>query len=310
MYPEAVESVCTCIYLERVERAEVDRDESQPDDAGGVHGKADKLAFVKVLGYLPGLDCVHRADDDQEDVVDQRHQEGDVIAGALEYDDRLTAVRVVQAGAGVLYQQPDGGKEHLHGNQHAGHDNLRLGADKGWPLGRASRTLKYPWDAIGLNEQRGIHNGETETNAEALCAARHRRGRCQQHERHDVADDAPGEQHVAQLPPGRHHHGRVVEHGEEDDDEDGAADAQAGQRHGEDGVDGAPGHVLHLQLEAARLVGVRPPALGARLASLLVADVLPGVALGADPAALLALLDVLDLALLTRLTAPRPATSR
>ena len=50
------------LYLIRVAGAEVERDEGEPDDAGGVHGEPDELRLVEVLGNLPGLngvDCAH-----------------------------------------------------------------------------------------------------------------------------------------------------------------------------------------------------------------------------------------------------------
>ena len=58
-------------------RAEVDWDEGQPDDAGGVHGEADELGLVEGLGDLAGKDSVHGADDDKQDGVG----EGDHVAG-------------------------------------------------------------------------------------------------------------------------------------------------------------------------------------------------------------------------------------
>ena len=50
-------------------RAEVDGDEGEPDDAGGVHGEADELGLVKGLGDLAGQDGVDSADDDQQDRI-------------------------------------------------------------------------------------------------------------------------------------------------------------------------------------------------------------------------------------------------
>ena len=186
---------------EGVERAEVDRDEGQPDDAGGVHGEADELALVKVLRDLPGLDGVHGADDDEEDVVDEGDEEGEVLAGTLEDDDGLAVVWCVEARAGRLHQKPDGGEQHLDDDQDARHHDLRLGADEGRPLGRAPRALEYPGDAVGLDEQGRVHHREAEAHAEALRRTGHHRGRGQQDEGHDVTDDATGQQHVAELAP-------------------------------------------------------------------------------------------------------------
>ena len=59
-------------HLMRVGRAEVERDEGEPDDAGGVHCEPDKLRLVEVLGDLPGLDGVNCADGDEDHAVDLR----------------------------------------------------------------------------------------------------------------------------------------------------------------------------------------------------------------------------------------------
>jgi len=62
-------------------RAEVDGNESEPDDARGVHGKTDVLRLVEVLRNLARLDRVHGAHDNQEHVVDKRQQEPLVLRG-------------------------------------------------------------------------------------------------------------------------------------------------------------------------------------------------------------------------------------
>jgi len=61
--------------LEGVVGAEVDGNEAEPDDARRVHGEADVSRLVEVLRDLARLDRVHRADDDQQHVVDERHEE-------------------------------------------------------------------------------------------------------------------------------------------------------------------------------------------------------------------------------------------
>lgn len=43
--------------------------ESQPDDAGGVHGEPDELGLVKVLGAFAGLEGIDRAEDNEDAVV-------------------------------------------------------------------------------------------------------------------------------------------------------------------------------------------------------------------------------------------------
>ena len=61
--------------LESIVCAEVDGNESEPDDTRGVHGEADVLGLVEVLGNLARLDRVHGTHHDQEHVVDERQQE-------------------------------------------------------------------------------------------------------------------------------------------------------------------------------------------------------------------------------------------
>ena len=49
--------------------SEVEGDEGQPYDAGGVHGEPDELRLIEVLRHLPGLDGVDCADRDENHVV-------------------------------------------------------------------------------------------------------------------------------------------------------------------------------------------------------------------------------------------------
>ena len=50
-------------------RAEVDGDEGEPDDAGGVHGEADELGLVEGLGDFARQYGVDGADDNQQDGI-------------------------------------------------------------------------------------------------------------------------------------------------------------------------------------------------------------------------------------------------
>lgn len=49
----------------RLRRSEENRDESEPNDARGVHGEADGLGLVEGLGHPSRLYGVHRARDHQ-----------------------------------------------------------------------------------------------------------------------------------------------------------------------------------------------------------------------------------------------------
>lgn len=56
-------------------RAKENGHERQPHDAGGVHGKADRLSFIEGLGHTPALDGVDGAGDHQHDAVAQTTDE-------------------------------------------------------------------------------------------------------------------------------------------------------------------------------------------------------------------------------------------
>ena len=57
--------------------AEEDGDEGEPDDAGAVHGEADVLGLVEVLGDLARLEGVPRAQEDEDHVVAQAEQDAE-----------------------------------------------------------------------------------------------------------------------------------------------------------------------------------------------------------------------------------------
>jgi len=48
--------------------AEMQYDECDPDDASGVHGKADKLGFVEVFWNIARLERVQRAHGNQQQI--------------------------------------------------------------------------------------------------------------------------------------------------------------------------------------------------------------------------------------------------
>ncbi len=55
--------------VDMLSRAEVDGNEGEPDDTGGVHGEADELGLVEGLGDFASQDGVDGADDDQQDRI-------------------------------------------------------------------------------------------------------------------------------------------------------------------------------------------------------------------------------------------------
>ena len=96
--------------------AEVDRHEGQPDDARRVHGEADELRLVEVLREVARLDGVQRAEDDEEDVEAERHNDAFLRLIADEPD--AAARRVHERRVGAI--QAEGGA-----------DDDALGADDG-----------------------------------------------------------------------------------------------------------------------------------------------------------------------------------
>lgn len=63
--------------------AEIDGDEGEPDDAGGVHGEGDVLGLVEVGGDAARLERVDGAQTDEDHVVEQGERHGQVGALAL-----------------------------------------------------------------------------------------------------------------------------------------------------------------------------------------------------------------------------------
>lgn len=70
------------IYLVVVISSEVDGDKGEPYDARGVHGEADVLGLVKVLRDFARFECVEGAEDDEEHVVEEGHDERQVAYSA------------------------------------------------------------------------------------------------------------------------------------------------------------------------------------------------------------------------------------
>lgn len=81
------------------------------------------------------------------------------------------------------------------------------------------------------------------------------------------------------------HNGRLAVPDEDGDDGDGEEDAHTRDADRHDGQQRVPAHVLHLEVEAASLVLVRPPARTAIGALELVLHILPRIAAVAAPAA-------------------------
>lgn len=98
-------------YLVVVVGAKVDGNKGEPHDAGAVHGESDILGLVKVLRDLAGFEGVQGAQDDQGDVVDERHHQGE--RGHLAGEDGSQWVRVDLFDIGPFNHQPHDGAHQL-----------------------------------------------------------------------------------------------------------------------------------------------------------------------------------------------------
>ena len=68
-------------YLVIVLGAKEDGDEGEPDDAGAVHGEADVLGLVEVLGDLARLEGIPRAQEYEDHVVAKAEQDAAGVDG-------------------------------------------------------------------------------------------------------------------------------------------------------------------------------------------------------------------------------------
>lgn len=102
---------CRDLGLMGVPGAEVNWHEGEPDDACGVHGKADELALIEVFRNLARLHRIDGRDENQNGVVQLGEQETHVLDVALE--NHLPTVRIRMSGAGRLDDHPDQRKHHL-----------------------------------------------------------------------------------------------------------------------------------------------------------------------------------------------------
>lgn len=98
--------------------AEVDGDEGEPDDAGRVHGEADVLGLVEVFRDLARLECVQRAEGDEQEVEEQRRHERLGRLGARQHYRVQLRVQLVRVGR--LNVDPHARHDHLNHHQRCG----------------------------------------------------------------------------------------------------------------------------------------------------------------------------------------------
>lgn len=68
-----VDAAAALTHLVIIVGAKVDGYKRQPDDACGIHCKANVLCLVKVFGNFTCFECVEGAQNDQNNVVDEWH---------------------------------------------------------------------------------------------------------------------------------------------------------------------------------------------------------------------------------------------
>jgi len=284
--------------------AEEDRDEGQPNDAGGVHGEADGLGLVEGLRHASGFDGVDRAGDHEQHAVAQQADERQVGDVALEHPAGHHRVRgplvlVVDDGLGGVHAEPDAHAEQLHRGQ--GERDGQLGG-RGNQLGRAhghGALLEDAVDAVGFGEQGGVTDAHAQTQEDPPHGADPHIGGGDHEEGGGVTEEDAGQQHVAQLSARRLHDGGVVVADERGHHEHGGHDAGDGDQHGEHGPRRAPLQLDDGDGDAAGAVDVGPQVEAAHLAGEGVRLVLVAVAAVAVPTARHALHDLLALARLT-----------
>jgi len=92
--------------------AEVDGDKGEPDDAGAVHGEADVLGLVEVLGDLARLEGVQGAQQDEEHVVHERHHQRESGHAARQHHRQRQRVNLLHVRP--LVDQPPDRAQQLH----------------------------------------------------------------------------------------------------------------------------------------------------------------------------------------------------
>ncbi|RUS85536.1 hypothetical protein EGW08_006679, partial [Elysia chlorotica] len=180
----------------------VDGHKRHPDDAGTVHGERDVLGLVKVLWNLARLERVDGAQNDEEDVVQQRHDGGDLASSAPEH--QLAFLVVGQHHRRLLEAQPGERADHLYSRKH-----IKV-------------KVKKRSNPVCLGQDGGVDEAERDAQGEAPDEAGEHARPGQHGHRRDVGDGDTEQQDVAQLPARRHDHRRFVEDQEHTECEDGA----------------------------------------------------------------------------------------
>jgi hypothetical protein len=109
-------------------------------------------------------------------------------------------------------------------------EDLRAGRGARGPLDAPDAAVEDARDAVGLGDDGAVANGEADAQSDAQNGARDLRRLGQDDERHQVAGEDAGQQHVAQLAARRHDDRRLVVPDEHQKHEQGAQDADHGER--------------------------------------------------------------------------------
>lgn len=204
---------------------EVDGDESRPHDARAVHCESDVLGLVKVLRNFARLESVHRAQDDEKHVVEERHHGGHLTGPTL-HGQVILLVQAVLCGR-LLEAQPRQPPDHLHGHEAGADEDLRARGRVAGPLDHGfDADVEDAVDAVGLGQQRRVDEAERDADAEAPDGAQDRRGSDEHDEGRGVGHEDAEQQQVAQLATRGHDDWSAVVADEDDQDEDGGDHAE------------------------------------------------------------------------------------
>ena len=229
--------------------AEVDGEEPQPDDAGGVHGEPDKLGLVEVLRQVPRLDGVQRAHEDEEEVEAER--DDDAQGGGVAHESHAPGHGVIHLGVGRLDNQHDAEDDALDADDDAGDDDLRRGAHEAGLLGHDSlAAFQDPGDAVGPGDQSPVHQREGQSRHDPRQIAEDGGRFGHQQEVAGEGQRDAQQQDVGELPGGGLDDGGVVGADKDGGDPGGEEQAHAGQGRHHDGARVSPRHELHGNLVA------------------------------------------------------------
>ncbi len=190
---------------------EINWHESQPDNAGGVHGERDVFGLVEIGRDVAGLKGVEGAAENKQPVVAQwrHHSERSGVADEV----HLTYGRIVVDHLRRFHDEECHDDAQLNQDQDEGDDQLGAGTHETRLLGAdlLLAACKDASDAVGLGDQGRVAHGRREPNSQSLQVTVGHVRFGDEAERTQVAQTDASQDDEAQLPAGGLHHRRIVE---------------------------------------------------------------------------------------------------